>query len=176
MTLTNRDELVEPMRLYRSHGMLRTRYLHEIAGLNFRLTNIQAAMGCAQFERLDAIIDARRRMMASYRARLEDHAGLTLQFFAPDVEAVPWSVAVKLDPSAFPQGRDAVMEEMARKGIETRPGFYAASTMPHLYGPVSVPCCDEIGRQVINLPSFPSLTDDEIGRVCDALTSIESRQ
>lgn len=171
MTLTNRGELVERMRLYRSHGMLRTRYMHEIAGLNFRLTNIQAALGCAQFERLDAITEARRRMIANYRARLDSEAGLKLQSFSPDVDPVPWSIGVKLEARAFPQGRDSVMQQMTLNGIETRPGFYAASTMPHLYGPVCVPICQDIGGQIVNLPSFPSITEGEIDRVCDALTA-----
>ncbi len=174
MTLTSRDELVERLRLYRSHGMLRTRYWHEIAGLNFRLTNIQAALGCAQFERLDMIVEARRRMMASYRGRLDGEAGVELQLFSPDVDPVPWSIGVKLDRRAFSQGRDAVMEQMTLKGIETRPGFYAASTMPHLYGPVCVPVCEDIGGQIVNLPSFPSITEDEIDRVCDALIALRN--
>jgi len=176
MTLTNREELVEPMRLYRSHGMLRTRYLHEVAGLNFRLTNIQAALGCGQIEHIEAIIAARRRMLASYSAHLDGEAGIALQAFASEVDAVPWSVAVKLDATVFPQGRDVVMEQMARAGIETRPGFYAASSMPHLYGPVDLPRCEVIARQVVNLPCFPSITEDEIGRVCATLVSLRSRR
>ena len=173
MVITRCEKWVEPMKLYRSHGMLRTRYLHEVAGLNFRLTNMQAALGCAQFERIDALVEARRCMIDAYRAQLDGEMGLTLQAFAPDIEPVVWAVGVKLDPLAFPQGRDTVMGQLAEAGVESRPGFYAPSAMSHLYGAqATLPLCDEISRQVISLPSYPTLTADEIERVCATLKSL----
>jgi perosamine synthetase len=80
---------------------------------------------------------------------------------------------MKLDPSAFPQGRDAVIAQLAEAGVESRNGFYPANAMPHLYGnTMDIPVATEIGRQVISLPSYPSLTDDEIARVCASLAAL----
>ena len=174
--LCRREEWVEPLKLYRSHGMLRTRYLHEVAGLNFRLTNLQAAMGCAQLEEMEAIARARGRMHAAYHNQLKDQDGIALQSFEPTVDPVVWAIGVLLDPDAFPQGRDAVMAELMELGIESRPGFYSPTSMPHLYkGTHSIPLCDRISQDVISLPSFPQLTIDEITRICDGLKRLRRR-
>ncbi len=170
MVLTSRPEYVEPMKLYRSHGMLKRRYWHEVAGNNFRLTNLQAALGCAQFERIDDIATARRLMLRTYEQRLADIGGVTPQAYGADVEPVPWAVAVRLDPAAFPQGRDAVMAQLLADGIETRNGFCSPVEMPHLYGAVDgIPAARTLSDQVLSLPSYPTLTVADIDRVCAAL-------
>jgi perosamine synthetase len=173
MVITSHDEFLEPLRLYRSHGVLRTRYLHEVAGLNFRLTNMQAAMGCAQLEKISSITQARRRMHERYCECLENVDGVVAQKFAPGVEPVVWAVAVKLESAAFPQGRDAVIDQLAHADIESRPGFYPPSAMPSLYGDgIDIPVCTAIAPQVISLPSYPSLTGEEIEYVCASLKAL----
>jgi perosamine synthetase len=173
MVVTRRGELVQPLQLYRSHGVLRTRYVHEVAGLNFRLTNMQAAMGCAQLEQMQVIVEARRRMREWYCRFLENLDGVVTQEFSPAADPVVWAIAVKLDPDAFPQGRDAVIDQLAQSGIESRPGFYPPNAMPNLYGNgIDLPVCTAIARQVISLPSYPSLTPEEIERVCATLKAL----
>jgi len=173
MVITRRDEFLEPLRLYRSHGVLRTRYFHEVAGLNFRLTNMQAAMGCAQLEQIDTIVQARRRMHEHYCKCLKNVGGVTMQQFSSTVEPVIWAVAVKLDPAAFPPGCDGDIDQLADAGIESRPGFYSPEVMPNLYGyGIDLPVCAEIARQVISLPSYPSLTAWEIEQVCGSLKAL----
>lgn len=167
------EEHYERMRLYRNHGMNRLRYWHELAGHNFRLTNLQAALGCAQLEHLDTIITERKRVHQQYLRRLSDMPGVTPQHFPAEVDPVLWAVAVKLDPGAFPQGRDAVIEQLAEKNVETRPGFYAASLMDHLYEDCPpLPICEELGRQIISLPTFPTLTEEQIDFICNALVGL----
>lgn len=170
--VTEEPELLARMRLLRSHGMQQTRYLHEVAGHNFRLTNLQAAIGCAQLEEIEAISASRRAICAAYRTALEPVSGVALQSIAPEVDPIVWAVAVRLDQDRFPQGRDAVMAAMAAQGIETRPGFYPASAMPHLYGPQHLPVSEALGASVLVLPSSPGLTDTQIARVCDTLASL----
>ncbi len=169
---TRDDALAERMRLYRSHGMARTRYLHQVAGHNFRLTNLQAAIGCAQLEQIDRIVAKRSNVWHAYRARLQAMPGVTMQVIEPDVDPVMWAVGVRLNPVQFPQGRDAIMAQMTALGIETRPGFYPASAMPHLYGPQRLPVSDALAASVLVLPSSPSLDDARIQRICDALASL----
>jgi len=173
MVLTSRDEFVLPMKLYRSHGMRVRRYFHEVAGHNFRLTNMQAALGCAQFACIDDIITARRGMHESYRAALAGIDGITLQHFAPDVDPVLWAFAVTLDAGAFPQGRDAVIDQMSARGIETRNGFCSPAEMGHLYGPVTnIDTARDLSDRIISLPSYPTLTAAEIEHVCATLISL----
>lgn len=172
MVVTNSGELRDRLYLFRNHGMLRTRYWHEIAGYNFRLTNLQAAMGCAQLERIDQISRDRRRVYASYRTYLSNIPGITMQHFSSDVEPVVWAIAVKLDPRAYPQGRDEVIRQLDNAGIETRNGFYAASMLRHIYDCTSLPICEDLSRQVISLPTYCTLRDSEIHFICSELESL----
>lgn len=172
MVITNSSELSDRMYLFRNHGMLRTRYWHDVPGHNFRLTNLQAAMGCAQLEKIDQIIGERRRVYASYRKYLSDIPGVAMQHFGPDVEPVVWAVAVRLDPQAYPQGRDEVMHQLDAAGIETRNGFYAASMLRHIYDCASLPICEDLSRQVISLPTYCTLQDSEIQFVCSELDTL----
>lgn len=166
MVLTGDDAMHERMLLYRSHGMGPVRYRHEVAGHNFRLTNLQAAIGCAQLEQVDRIIAERKRVFATYQEFLGDMPGAVMQHFSPEVDAVPWVVAIKLDPNAFPQGRDNLMQQMTLAGVETRPGFYTPASMPHLYSAGALPVADEVSNWVIALPSFPTLSDQQIEYIC----------
>jgi perosamine synthetase len=161
MVLTDDRELLDRMTLYRSHGMLKTRYLHEVPGHNFRLTNMQAALGCAQMEHLDEIISHRRRVHNAYKKALAGVEGIELQYFPPDVDPVLWALALRLEPSAFPKGRDNVMRSLKEIGIESRPGFYDANQVG-LYGKQNIPVSEDIARQVISLPTYPSLKEEQI--------------
>ena len=169
MVVTASAETAESMRLYRSHGVKRTRYWHDVAGHNFRLTNVQAALGCAQIEQIDRIRRERKRMYAAYLRHLEDAPGVRLQEITAGVDPLPWVVAVELDPQAFPQGRDAVIEQLKAVHIETRPGFYTPTQLRHLYSAHDIGASDEISRSVLALPSFATLTNEEIEYVCGQL-------
>ncbi len=174
MAITDDGRLHEAMYLYRNHGMLRkTYYWHELAGNNFRMTNMQAALGCAQMESAERIISERKRVQAQYIAQLSEFAGLSLQYFEPDVDAVLWAMAARLDERAYPQGRDAIMDALKRLQIETRPGFYAASAMD-FYGSPHLPISEGLSRQVISLPSYASLRDDQIEYICSHLKGLRN--
>jgi len=172
MVVTENQGLYDRMCLFRSHGMLRTRYWHEVAGHNFRLTNMQAALGCAQLEKIDRIIWERKRVYLTYQNYLSTVPGVTLQYFPPEVDPVVWAIAVKLDPQAYPQGRDLVMKQLGEAGIETRNGFCAASRMKHLYTCSKLPICEDLSQQVISLPTYPTLGDDDIELICARLRSL----
>lgn len=162
--------LHERMRLLRDHGMRKgKRYWHDVVGFNFRLTNLQAALGCAQLERVDQLIAARRRMFETYVARLRGIAGVTMQRFTDGAEPVVWAVGVRLDPKRFP-ARDDVIANLAAIGIETRPGFYPIPRLPP-YEPVPLPTCERVSAEIICLPSHAALTEVEIEHVCQHLAA-----
>lgn len=166
---TNDNDIAARIRLYRSHGLRRERhYWHEIPGNNFRLTNLQAALGVAQLEQFEKIVAERTRVYDHYRTRLEDVPGVALQTMTPAIEPVVWAIALKLDHLHFPQGRDALMTSLMQRGIETRPGFQAPTEMGY-FAPTDLPVSESLGREVISLPSYPGLSGDEIDYVCNEL-------
>lgn len=170
--LTPRKRLWEAMRVVREHGMRRgRRYWHDVVGHNFRLTNLQAAVGCAQLERADALIRERARVYRAYRERLSRIPGVTLQHFKPEVEPVVWAVAARLAPECFPGGRDAVLRRLGKAGIEMRPGFYPFSVMP-LYKSPRLPVSEAVGLNAVSFPSSPSMTTAQIDYVCRALARL----
>ena len=166
--------LFEKMKIIRTHGMNRKKYYwHTQIGHNFRLTNLQAAIGCAQLEKRDRVLSDKRRVYNSYRKYLGQIQGLVMQEFRKEVDPVVWAVAVKIDPRAF-SARDRLMAGMSKAGIETRPGFYPFAAMPlyRQYLDKKLPVAMETGACVLSLPSFPQLKEEEISRICSTLVSL----
>lgn len=160
--MTSKADVYERARVIRDHGMRPDkRYWHDVIGYNFRLTNLQAALGCAQLEGFRKIIAGRERFFSLYRRYLADVPGVRFQVFSKEVSPVVWAVGIKIDQAYFKKKRDSIMGALAQEGIETRPGFYPIAEMP-LYQASSLPVSSDLGKNVICLPSFPSLTEEEI--------------
>jgi perosamine synthetase len=173
LIVTGNGDWYEQMKLYQSHG-LKTRgtYRHHLPGHNFRLTNIQAAMGVAQVECKEAIINERRRVYHQYLSLLGDEDGVQMQEITEGAEPVWWTCAVRLDSHAFPQGRDAVMNSLAEYGIETRPGFLASSR--HTFYPNHrVPICEELSDTIMSLPFYASLAQEQVDYICTCLRRLK---
>jgi perosamine synthetase len=171
LVLTPDRGLYERMVLYRSHGMLKRRYWHEVPGHNFRLTNIQAALGCAQLEHFDTILEERDRIHRRYLACLHGQPGVTLQHFPPPVRPALWAMACRLGAEAFPQGRDAVLAGLRQAGIETRPGFYPPSYQP-IYDAPALPVSERVSDEMLCLPTYPTLGDETIAHICRQLLAL----
>lgn len=172
LVVTDDAEIYQKMKLYHSHGLKeRGTYRHELPGYNFRLTNIQAALGLAQFEKIRTIIKERKRIFERYRSLFSRVNGVELQQLTHAADPVWWAFAIKLDAGVFPQGRDAVIEQLKRKGIETRPGFVASSLLT-IYKKHSLPVCESLSRQVLSLPSYAGLKNRDIERICDTFKKI----
>jgi perosamine synthetase len=170
--VTNDAKLSQRMKIMRSHGMRENkRYWHDVVGYNYRLTNLQAALGCAQLENLDNIIKEKARIYQIYRENLAGLPGIEFQHISKGVEAVMWAVAIKIDPRYFKGDRDYLIGELLKRNIETRPGFYPFSVMP-LYKAKSLPVAESVGRNVISLPSFLSISDEDIYHICNQLKSL----
>lgn len=175
MVVTGDDTLAERMRILRDHGMRRDRrYWHDVIGFNFRLTNLQAALGCAQLDQLDRIMDARRAIHTAYAERLAELPEVRLQRFDDTVDPVVWVTVIQLiddrDPERVRERRDAIMAEMAGDGIETRPGFYDLATLPPYDAPV-LPVSRHVSASTIALPTYVGLSIDDIERICASLGS-----
>lgn len=167
--LTDDGDLWRKMCVLRDHGMRKNkRYWHDMVGYNFRLTDLQAAIGCAQLENIKFIIERKRSIFDAYRRYLSGEEWLTMQFFSAQVKPVVWAVAVKIEKNCFKNSRDFIIQELINRGIESRPGFYPADAMP-LYHAPPLSVARLVGLQVISLPSFLEITDEEIFFVCQQL-------
>lgn len=173
LVVTDDEELYQRMFLYRSHGLQeRGTYNHVLPGHNFRITNMQAAMGCAQLEKYKTIVVERKRVQRAYQTILNGRDGIILQHFRKEVDPVLWAFALNLEPKAFPQGRDAVIRQLKEKGIETRPGF-TASSMLKIYEQHRLPVCENLSQNILSLPTFAGLMDEDIGYICKALMGLK---
>lgn len=173
--LTNDETIYDLIRLYRSHGVKDKKYLHLVPGMNYRLTNLQGAIGLAQLEQVDFLMAERTRVHEAYYVRLTGQSDFSLQFFQPDTRPVVWATGIKLDASFSEKERDAIMQIMKDvHQVETRPGFYSPSDhhyFPKVYAPESA----ALSSGIIVLPGFVRMTEAEIERSVGALLDGISR-
>jgi perosamine synthetase len=170
--ITTRNEAIaEHVGVLRNHGFRPgLRYWHDVIGFNYRLTNLQAALGCAQFERIADILRERRRISEAYDRWLSDCPGVTVPTLVPKVSAALWIQPVVLDQHTFPQGREAVRQELAAQGIETRPMFYPTHTLPPFREfAADCPVTERISPWAMTLPVYETLTSAEVEFICRAL-------
>ena len=171
MVLTDDRELHERMVLLRDHGMRREkRYWHDMVGYNFRMTNLQAALGCAQLEKMDHICRERHRVHAAYRKNLADESRIKEQYFERGVAPVLWTYAVRLNAEKNTPSRDQIIKRLGQRGIETRPGFHPLSEMPPYECP-QLPIASEISGNIISFPTYPDLDNRTIAHICDSFKS-----
>lgn len=166
---TNDDALALRLRKVKGQGQsLTRRYWHDELGFNYRMTNICAAIGTAQMERIDSILDRKSRIARMYRDALGG-SGVEFQSVAPDVESSEWLVTLLLPKGA---DRDQVMAGLADLGIDTRPVFFCAHQMPMYRSDKPYPVAEDITTRGISLPSYPGLSDDQVAQVSDALLKV----
>jgi perosamine synthetase len=174
MLVTANDELAAHARHLRGQGVSPTRtYWHDILGFNYRMTNIAAAMGCAQLERVDETLAAKRTVAAWYRKYLGGTEGVVIQAEAPWARSVFWMNSILVAAEL----RDPLMAHLADNGIETRPFFHPAHTMPVFRSAERFPVAERLGASGINLPSYAELEEEQVALICGAIREfLESRR
>jgi perosamine synthetase len=166
MLITSDDELADHARHLRGQGVSPTRtYWHDILGFNYRLTNVAAAMGCAQLERIEETLAAKSIVAGWYRRYLEGLEGVTIQGQAPWATCVYWMNSILVAPDL----RDPLMAQLAAEGIETRPFFHAAHKMPVYRSSEVFPVAERLSVSGINLPSYAELEEEQVIAICDAI-------
>ena len=135
-------------------------YDHDETGFNFRLTNIQAAMGLAQMERLDEYVDIKRRNAALYKSLLFDVEGVELFWEKPSVRSNFWYITVKVSKGI----KEELLKHLLSKGVQARPVWKPLHTLPMYKGCESyaVHNAGDAYERCLNLPCSVGLKEEEI--------------
>ncbi|MGB9616215.1 MAG: DegT/DnrJ/EryC1/StrS family aminotransferase [Desulfomonilaceae bacterium] len=182
MALCNDDKLAERLRLFRNQGFREPRFVHDVMGFNYRMTNIQAAIGLAQTEMVEEKVAKKCWIGKTYNELLSDCPDIVLPVERPWAKNVYWMYGVVLRDS-FGRGKDETMAMLREKGVDTRAFFCPMSLQPVFHGddprfpdvsgsyPVSV----ELWNKGFYLPSGLSLTRAQIEEVCEKLLSCRKK-
>jgi len=171
MVLTQDGALADHLRLLRGQGVSPTRrYWHTEVGYNYRMTNICAAIGCAQMERIEYHLTRRREVADWYFHALKQHEDLfLLPHEALWAHHCYWMFTVVMR-DCVTADRDAVIQSMERRGIETRPVFYPMHWMPPYQGDTGrYPVADYYAPRGLSLPTHAGLRREDVQTVCREL-------
>jgi perosamine synthetase len=141
-------------------------------GYKYKMSNLQAAVGLAQLERIEELVGKKRVIYGWYRARLDGVPGLTLNAEAPWARSIFWMSSAVLD-DRLGVSRDAVIAGLKQRGVDSRPFFPPMSSFPMFKSREKEnPVAYRVSRQGINLPSGHNLTEEDVDRVCAALKEV----
>ncbi len=178
---TSDTALAARLRSLENHCFGEPRFVHEDVGFNYRMTNIEAAIGLAQVEAGGKLVEMRRQNAAGYNRLLAGVPGVETPPEAPWAKSSYWMYGVVLGPE-FPLGRDEAMAELRRRGIDTRAFFHPLHLQPAYSRlkagrPIAagaMPVAEELGACGLYLPSSSHLEDEQIRKVADAIFEIAS--
>jgi perosamine synthetase len=179
MILTDDPNLAEKARNLRNLCFqAKRRFYHDELGFNFRLTNMQAALGVAQLERIEDIIARKRWMGREYSRQLAGVRGLQLPVEEQWARSVYWMYGVVLSETSG-MDANAFAEELKKRGVETRPFFLGLHEQPvfhkrELFLRERYPVAERISRQGLYLPSGLALTEEQLNKVCQAVHEVLS--
>ena len=175
MIITNDDELADKIRLYRDHGM-KPRYWHTVVGYNYRMTNIQAAIGLAQLKKVEKLIEKKRRIARIYSEELSNISGLRLHPEMEWAKCVYWLYSILIDKNRLNVSRDEFISKLSKYEIETRAFFYPLHKMPAYRNHTSIlnnfSASEYLSESGLNLPSGPKISEEEIVYITDKIKKI----
>jgi len=173
MVVTNDDELAARLRLLRNLAYSTPRFFHEVAGYNFRMTGLQAAMGASQTRKIESIICEKRRVAETYDQCLSEVSWLQRPTEATWARNVYWMYAVSVR-DGFGRKRDELQRRLRIAGIDTRTFFCPMNQQPCVkqvpgYRSVDCPVADGLWTTGFYLPSSPNLSNGKIEEIANTL-------
>jgi perosamine synthetase len=170
MVLTNNSDLDQHMRIYRDHGMShKKRYVHVVPGFNYRMTNMQAAVGVAQLQRLDEILSLRKKQSDRYKEHFLDNPRAIWRPVSDWCESVHWLSTITLRNASL---RDPLLEYMKEQGVDCRQMVYPvhmARPYQDKNDPDDYPVSNSISLRSLHLPSSLSLSDNNQQKISDLI-------
>ncbi|MBI5162521.1 MAG: aminotransferase class I/II-fold pyridoxal phosphate-dependent enzyme [Magnetospirillum sp.] len=175
MVTTNDPALADRLKVIRDHGMRpERRYWHVEAGTNCRMTNLQAAVGLAQMERIATFLDWRDGLASRYDAGLEDIPGIRRHVGQSWARKVCWLYTIAVDPQVYGMDRDALLAHLKTRGIEGRPVFAPLHIQPAYpgCGTGAYPVSERLGAHGLSLPTGNDTPLIEVMRVVQAIREL----
>jgi perosamine synthetase len=167
MVVTNGPYLYEKVVHLKGQGLAKDReYYHDIIGYNYRMTNICAAIGCAQLERANELIEKKATIAKWYENKLKN---LPIIFHSQvgNVKHSFWMISILLKDD---DERNKIRLHLKENGIETRPTFHPVHLMPmYFVKEFSLPVAENLGNRGINLPSYPDLNESDVDYICNQI-------
>jgi perosamine synthetase len=173
---TDDDDLADRLRLLRNQGM-RARYVYEMAGNNYRMTDLQAAIGIPQLARYDATVEARRRNAARLIEGLDGVPGVIAPATIDGRDHVWHQFTIRVTPEAR-VGRDEFVQQLLERGVGSGVYYpklvfdYDAYREHPLVRMSEVPVAERVVREVVSLPVHPALTDDDLAHVIASVRTV----
>jgi perosamine synthetase len=184
MLLTDDDALYRRALVLRDHGRApgQKQFWNQEVAFKYRMSSLQAALGLAQLERVEELVERKRTIFSWYEEALADVPGIRLNDAGPMVKNAYWMVTAVIAPE-HAISKEALMEALTADGITTRPFFYPLSSLPaYASTPEGMEARERnrvaysIGARGINLPSPLNLTRDQVEFVCDRLRHVIARK
>lgn len=181
MVTTNNQSLAETAKNLKGLAFGDTnKFMHKDIGYNYRMTNLQAAIGCAQLEKIEMIIEAKRRIARFYGAEFKNIQSLQLPVEKPYARNVHWMYHILLQGKASGKRRE-VMQKLHERGIETREGFIPYNMQETFLkrGWTKLddcPLANDVALRGFYLPSGAALTDEQLGYVAENVKSVLESQ
>jgi perosamine synthetase len=161
-------EFAERVIHYKGQGLEPGReYWHDVIGYNYRMTNIQAAIGLAQLETVEQRLAAKQKIAELYQKYLDPRL-ITFHKQVGDTKHSYWMCSLLVNKT---KDREPLREHLKEQGIETRPLFYPIHTMPMYKTGETFPVAEDIAARGMNLPSWPGLTEEQVKFISDAVNS-----
>jgi perosamine synthetase len=174
MLVTNDAGLYERVLTLSNHGRSRTgtrQFWPEVVGYKYKMSNIQAAIGCAQMERIDDLLARKRAILRSYRERIERIRGAAMNPELTGTINGAWMPTVVFDEAAGVTG-EALAAAFRSANIDARVFFSPLSSLPMFGGEATSPIAASLPGRAINLPSYHDMTAADIDRVADVVIQV----
>ncbi len=180
MLVTDQEDIYDRVMVLRDHGRQPgdNMFFNSEVGFKYKMSSMQAALGLAQLERVEELIERKRHIFAWYAEALQNTEGVTLNYEAPGTKNTYWMVTVILDPK-FGLGKEQLMARLDERGIDTRPFFHPLSSVPAYFGLEQARMArkrNRVSYQIspygINLPCALNMTREKVEFVCDSVKKI----
>ncbi|MDD5111442.1 MAG: DegT/DnrJ/EryC1/StrS aminotransferase family protein [Candidatus Altiarchaeota archaeon] len=166
MCVTNDRKLADKISVLKNYGMSPgRRYWHDVIGFNYRMTNLQAAIGVAQMRKANSFVRRKREIAKAYGERLSGVVGITLPKEMPWAKSSFWMYSVLVERK-FGTGRDTLMKSLSKNGVETRPLLQPINLMPPYRTKNRFPVAESLSKRGVSLPSGVDLSERDLEKVC----------
>ncbi|RLA50192.1 MAG: glutamine--scyllo-inositol aminotransferase [Gammaproteobacteria bacterium] len=172
--VTNDPVLYEHVLTLSNHGRARgqtKQFWPDMVGFKYKMSNIQAAIGCAQIERIEDLISRKHEVFSYYRDRLEIHSGLSMNPEPADTVNGAWMPTVVFEQETGVT-RESLLDLFADENIDARVFFHALSTLPMFEGQKNTPVSLDMPGRAVNLPSFHDISKVEQNRVVSVIERV----